>query len=64
MIRKLTIISAVFLMSSCAYKTVEVKDSQIQSHWIKQGEQAPFDGILLNDYTFKKMLEKVQNCRR
>jgi hypothetical protein len=31
-------------------------------HWIKQGEKAPFDGILLNKYTFERLEQKAKSC--
>lgn len=36
-----------------------IDESQVQVHWIKQGEPAPFDGILLNDYTYERMRLKL-----
>jgi hypothetical protein len=30
---------------------------------MKKGEPAPYDGILLNSYTFLKLLEKAQSCK-
>ena len=30
-------------------------EDKIQVHWIKKDEPAPFDGVLLNDYTYERM---------
>jgi len=63
MTKKLLITLAVLsMMTNC--KTVEIKDPQVRTHWIKKGEPAPFDGILLNEYTFLKLLEKAQRCQQ
>jgi hypothetical protein len=55
-------------MSSCSFITPNHKvnvEGQVQAHWIKQGEPAPFNGILLNDYTFYKIMEKAQReCKQ
>jgi hypothetical protein len=48
------------MMMSC--RSVEVKDPQVKTHWMRKGEVAPYDGILLNKYTFIKLLEKAQRC--
>jgi hypothetical protein len=48
-------------MTSC--RSVEIKDPQVRTHWMKKGEPAPYDGVLLNKYTFLKLLEKAQRCR-
>lgn len=54
-------------MSSCsAIPTHKVNvEGQVQAHWVKQGEPAPFNGILLNEYTFYKIMEKAQReCKQ
>jgi len=48
-------------MMSC--RSVTINDPQIKTHWMKKGEPAPYDGVLLNEYTFLKLLEKAQRCR-
>jgi len=61
----ITIISlnGIFL-SSCSTKRVVIQDRRIRAHWISQGEKAPFDGILLNKYTFEKLKEKAKSCSK
>jgi hypothetical protein len=49
-------------MTSC--RTIEIKDPQVKTHWMREGEPAPYDGVLLNEYTFLKLLERAQKCRR
>ena len=61
MIRRLLSLCLILSMTSCS--TVVIKDPQIRTHWIKQGEIAPFNGILLNKYTFIKLLEKAQKAK-
>ena len=34
-------------------------ESKVQVHWISKGEPAPFDGILLNEYTYERMRLKL-----
>lgn len=34
-------------------------ESKVQVHWIKEGEPAPFDGILLNEYTYERLRLKI-----
>jgi len=60
--RKLFLTLSVLLtISSCG--TVQINDSRVKAHWIKKGEKAPFSGILLNDYTYYKLREKLLECR-
>jgi len=61
MIKKLLSLCLIsFTTMSCS--TVVIKDSQVRTHWMKKGEPAPYDGVLLNSYTFLKLLEKAQAC--
>lgn len=30
-------------------------EDQVQVHWIKAGEPAPFEGLLINEYTYKRI---------
>lgn len=34
-------------------------ESQIEVHWIAKDEPAPFDGILLNEYTYQRLRLKL-----
>lgn len=54
--------SLVFTLSSCSTRKVVIQDNRIMVHWIKQGEKAPFDGILLNKYTFERLEQKAKSC--
>jgi len=47
--------------SGCA--RVIINDPSIKVHWIEKGEAAPFRGILLNDYTYYRIREKLNECR-
>lgn len=33
----------------------ELDESQVKVYWIEQHEPAPFDGILLNEYTYERI---------
>jgi len=63
--RKLLIILGIYFGSLflAACSKVVVQDAKIKAHWIKAGEPAPFEGILLNDYTYYKMRVKLDECR-
>lgn len=49
------------LLGGCA--RVVIDDPSIKVHWMSRGEAAPFDGILLNDYAYMKIREKLDECR-
>lgn len=65
-----TIILALSLLLNLSNLLVHPKpltpldEERIQVHWIKAGEQAPFDGILLNEYTYQRMREKINQLER
>jgi hypothetical protein len=50
-----------FLISSCG--TVVLKDEGIKAHWMKAGEKAPFEGILIDNATFYKVLVRLEECK-
>ena len=41
-----------------------LEEDKVQVHWMQEGEPAPFDGILLNDYTYKRMRERINQLER
>ncbi len=44
-----------------------ILDQNIQAKWYKKGDgniTIPFDGILLNDYTYIKLREKIMECEK
>ncbi len=47
------------LNSGCTFKQLKVDDVNITAHWMKKTESAPFDGILLNDYTYMQLRLKL-----
>ncbi|WP_201353805.1 hypothetical protein [Hydrogenimonas urashimensis] len=49
------------MIDGCA--RVDISDPSINAHWMRQGEVAPFDGVLLNDYTYYKLREKLLECK-
>lgn len=51
-----------FSTTGCA--RVVVDDANIRAHWIRSGDPAPFDGILLNDYTYYRLRDELIKCRR
>jgi hypothetical protein len=54
----LLIISGIFLSSGCA-SSPTFDDITIKAHWMRAGEIAPFDGVLLNDYTYYEIRKKL-----
>lgn len=34
-------------------------EEKIQVHWMKEGDVAPFDGLLMNDYTYHRIRLKL-----
>ena len=44
--------------------TYTVHDYRIKVHRIKYGEKAPFDGYLLNDWTYKQIKKKLAECKK
>jgi len=57
-------ISSIFVLSSCSTMTYTVHDYRIKVHRIKYGEKAPFDGYLLNDWTYKQIKKKLAECKK
>ncbi len=40
-------------------KLPPLDESMVQVHWLSEGEVSPFDGILLNEYTYKRLMLKT-----
>lgn len=56
----LTCLSSTFLPGLRPPESLEPLDeSQIEVHWISKDEPAPFDGLLMNDYTYERMRLKL-----
>jgi len=54
-------------MTSCTTinnKSVPVQFYKIKAHYIEKGEPAPFDGILLNQYTFDSLKNQLKECKK
>ena len=53
-----------FLMISvlAGCTSVKVNSDSIKVHWMKKGEKAPFSGILMNDYTYYRLVKKAKRC--
>jgi len=34
------------------------------AHWMVEGEKAPYDGVLLNSYTYQNLIYKVKKCKK
>lgn len=41
---------------------LEFDDPQVRAHWIKESEAAPFDGLLLNEYTYYRLRMALIEC--
>lgn len=37
---------------------------EIKVHWIKKGEKAPFDGILMDEKTYELMRIKIEDLKK
>jgi hypothetical protein len=55
----------IFLLQGCAafQQPYGYEKVNIRAHWMKKGEKAPFDGVLLNEETFVRIMEKLQECK-
>jgi len=51
----------IVLLASCT--TVVIHDAQVRTYWIKKGQVAPYDGVLLNKYTFYELLTQLNKCK-
>lgn len=54
----LMILLGIFLGSGCA-SSPTFDDVTVKAHWMKAGEIAPFDGVLLSDYTYYQLRKKL-----
>jgi hypothetical protein len=50
---------SIFLVGNGCANQPEFKDDEIKAYWIKTGEIAPFDGILLNEKTYYELRKKL-----
>lgn len=41
---------------------LEFDDPQVRAHWIKESEPAPFDGLLINEYTYYRLRMALIEC--
>ena len=55
------IISSLLLFSCTTYT---IHDNRVRVHYIEQGEKAPFNGYLLNNYTYQKLKNIANDSRR
>jgi len=55
----------IFVLPSCFYQkqVIEYKP-EINVHWMKKGEPAPFDGILMDKYTFYRLVKQASECKK
>jgi len=66
-LRRLLIYSTtILILSSCAHtqKPVPVQFYKLKVHYMHQDEQAPFDGYLINEYTWKQITKKLAECKK
>ena len=57
---------SLMLLNKCSVITTNpteklppLDESMVQVHWLSEGEVSPFDGILLNEYTYKRLMLKI-----
>lgn len=66
-----TILLAALLLTLCASIVVSsipppppelepLDESKVQVHWMLEGEPAPFDGLLINEYTYERIRLKLE----
>ena len=55
----LFLIFLVFFACTKRHTPVPPVAGSVQAHWIKKGEKAPFDGILLSKETYGKLRLKI-----
>jgi hypothetical protein len=60
----IAILWIVIILSSCTTTKVEIQDNRIMAYWIDYEEPAPFRGVLLNEYTFKQLERKAEECQK
>lgn len=36
-----------------------LREELVELRWVKEGEEAPFDGLLMNSYTYERMRLKM-----
>jgi len=34
------------------------------AHWVVAGEKAPYDGVLLNSYTYQNLVYTAKKCKK
>jgi len=59
---KKLLIATIIASNLTACTTYTIKDNRVRVHFIKQGEPAPYNGVLLNNYTYYKLKEKAAKC--
>ncbi len=58
----LSMILLIIITASCS--RVMINDTRIKTHWIKAGEKATFSGIELTKYTFYKIIQEAELCKK
>jgi len=53
------------MISSCSTtpKETPFQSYKIRVHYMQQGEKAPFDGYLLNNYTYQRIKQTLKSCK-
>ena len=59
-----TLLALIIIATSCTTKRVRIIDNRIMAHWMVEGEKAPYDGVLLNSYTYQNLIYKVKKCKK
>lgn len=39
-----------------------LQEEMVEVHWLSEGEPAPFDGLLINPYTYERIVLKLWEC--
>lgn len=52
-------VSLFFLAPQVSPQLEPLDEEKVQVHWLREGERAPFDGLLINDYTYERIRLKL-----
>lgn len=63
--KKLINLSMILLIiTTVSCSRIIIHDTRIKTHWIKKGEKAAFSGIELTKYTFYKIIQETELCKK
>lgn len=55
----------IMVLSSCTSgRHVVLTDNRVLAHWMQKGDAAPYNGVLLNAYTYNGLVAKAKKCNK